>query len=282
VLRPPTLKLRGIDNYGKQPNFKTNDMKNGEIIIAEHPNIPYEEKNLIYYIPSGYDLSKLDSSVLKLIDDKTRHFFLNYKEELIKFSKSVASKYVRAWIESLLDKNCFLTVILRGKSSITTNEEFVDSGSYVIFQNDHPEWIHSGTCFDFESRLHNPAAYHPALLELLKFAGFGFSYWYGGAKLLGLGEANIASDQPHLTHWLSGFEEDNIYIPVSELRIIYQDYCGSHFMCDNNNNIWCGGYEEGDFWKTELTMERLIDSIFSAHLAQEFPIISEIAEEKYI
>jgi len=252
------------------------------VIKENHPNIPKEMGGPVYYIPQGFDISKLESKVLRRIDSRTQEFFFNYKDILNDFSKSINSKYISSWISGLIQKKMLLVVIIKGKTTLRDmNGQFDSGGSYIIFQNENPEWIHSGAALDFEYKLHNPANYHPAIFEILRFCNFHFSYWYAGAKLYGLGRKNIAiKEDLIIKDFLTEINDSTI--PINDLRIIYEDYSGSCIMHDKSFNIWCGGFDEGNLWKTNQTVETLMDSIFCAHQAKEFPTISEISNGTYL
>lgn len=249
------------------------------MITVPNPNI---EEYKVHYISESESLEDIPPAITQFIDPASKAFFLDKESKANEFLSSISSIPIKQWYQQLFSKKCALVILEKGKG------HFLESpgGSYLIFQNDsdsfvnNEEWSHSGSSMDFDKKLYNPNNYFPELLELLKFSAVHFSYWYGGAKLIKLGDDNLAINDEWLPLFLEELDIDGLNI--EQIRIFYEDYSGNHLFYDNQFNIWCGGVDEADFWKTELSGKEVLNSIFLAHTNEEFPAISNIAKGKYL
>ena len=62
-------------------------------------------------------------------------------------------------------------------------------------------------------------------------------------------------------HWQKGY-------PMEELMVFY-DNSGAYLMYDAQENVYCGGVECGDFYKSSLKLDAVIDRVFAQILAQK-------------
>lgn len=242
---------------------------------------PQFEDTPVYNVPRGYDLDKLDQSILNLIDPKTLSFYHNPEEYFSEFSNSVTSEVIKKFIKLLSKLDFRLIIIPRGKynrSDLGTEK----GGAYISFNDSDKKssnWI-----VDFEFRMYDPSIYPKALLDLLRFGTIKFSYYLDGAQMWQLGNENWAMKNESFNLELQYLDEegDDLNFPYEELRIMYEDYCGSYIFYDNKQEVWYGGMEEGGFFKVELSLSEVIDSIFLTHMKEEYPSIDTIIEGKYL
>ena len=249
-----------------------------KIKIEEHTSCdPQFEYTKVYSIPSSYVLNELDQSIFELIDTKTLTFFQNSQGYFTDFYKKVNSEILRKFINRLSQLEFTLVIVERGKN----NRDYYRTdkgGAYIRFID--PEKKSSHWVIDLELRMYNPDHYPTELLNLLKFGTIKFSYYLDGAQMWKLGNENLALKYEPFT---SQYCDDNIVnFPHKELRIMYEDYCGSYIFYDNNREVWYGGGEEADFFKINLSFSEVIDSIFLTHMKEEYPSIVTIVEGKYL
>jgi hypothetical protein len=251
-----------------------------EIKIENHESIdPQFEDAKVYCIPSSYNLNKLDRSILDLIDSKTLTFFNQSEDYFTKFFGVVNSEILKCFINRLSKLEFTLVVVESGKN----NRDFQGKqkgGAYIRFID--PEKESSNWVIDLEPRMYNPDHYPTELLNLMKFGTIKFSYYLDGAQIWKLGNENLVSKYEPLKLELQFLDDLDSSFPHEELRIMYEDYCGSYIFYDNNHDVWYGGMEEAGIFKINLSLSEVIDSIFLTHMKEEYPSIVTIIEGKYL
>ncbi len=251
-----------------------------EIKIENHESLdPQFEDTKVYSIPSSYDLNELDRSILDLIDPKTLTFFHQSEDYFKKFSRAVNSEILQKFISRLSELEFTLVVLERAKN----NRDYKGTekgGAYIRFID--PEKESSNWVIDLEPRMYNPDHYPAELLNLLKFGTIKFSYYLDGAQMWKLGNENSVSKNELFKLELQYLDDIDGNFPYEELRIMYEDYCGSYIFYDNNHEVWYGGMEEAGIVKINLSLSEVIDSIILTHMKEEYPSIVTIIEGKYL
>ncbi len=251
-----------------------------EIKIENHESLdPQFEDTKVYNIPSGYELNELDQSILDLIDPKTLTFFHQSKDYYTKFTKAVNSEILKKFINRLSELEFKLVVVERGKNN-RDYEGTEKGGAYIRFID--PEKESSNWVIDLEQKMYNPDHYPTELLNLMKFGTIKFSYYLDGAQMWKLGNENLAKKNGSFKLEMQHLNDLDNNFPNDELRIMYEDYCGSYIFYDTNNEVWYGGMEEAGFVKINLSLSEVIDSIFLTHMKEEYPSIHTIIEGAYL
>lgn len=251
-----------------------------KIKLENHESLdPQFEDTKVYSIPSSYDLNELDQSILDLIDPKTLTFFHQSEDYFTKFSEVVNSEILKNFIKKLSKLEFTLVVVERGKNN-RDYEGIEKGGAYIRFID--PEKESSNWVIDLELRMYNPDHYPTELLNLMKFGTIKFSYYLDGAQMWKLGNENLAMKNESFKLELQYLDDFDVNFPHKELRIMYEDYCGSYIFYDNNQGVWYGGMEEAGIVKINLSLSEVIDSIFLTHMKEEYPSIVTIIEGEYL
>lgn len=244
------------------------------------PHANFDDYEVIY-ISEGESLDQLDKNVLSNIDPSSKAFFQNKNAKFEQLLAAIELESARKWYERIMQRKLVLTVLLNGKEDPQDSEES-PGGSYLLFQTDHDsflnnrEWPHSGAALDVAMKMYNPKNYPSELLNIIKHGCPHFSHWYGGAQLVKPGDDNLVANHEWISQFLEQYE--NPEFNLKTLRFFYQDYNGSHLFYDDQGVVWWGGNEEGEMCRSKLTLTETLDSIFTAHLAAEFPDIVTIAK----
>jgi len=258
--------------------------------VNNHPFYPSDAEVKVYTIPFGYDINNLDNSIAKYINTRTKYFFENYIEEITNYSKITEFNSVKLWMESLLKLKCELIVLnaspIPGFSKGEVYVSFRESNSEEValdFLVDYNSDDSTHIALSFDSCLYNPDHYPQELLDILKFSCVHFHGWSGSSNLWGLGESNYAMDYSQFQLEVQAILEcraDSL-IPFNDLRIIFTDYFGSFICYDSSYNIYWGGMEEGDFFRSDLSLTEVIDSLLG-HLKKATVSITEIMRREYL
>jgi hypothetical protein len=233
-----------------------------------HPYLP--ESPPVYYLYEKEQVAQLNPEILAIADPKAVDFFLRFPESLLEHAASAKAESFTRWLESLASKSCVLAIITSG---LPAREG--DGGSMLTFPDMDDmtaweEWPHSGFALHFNRKLYNPDAVPVALQEFQAFGTIYFNEWCGSGSFPGhLGFARVYDDQDERFFW-DEVIETSPDTPVQQFVSFLHD-SGSHLIFDDEGSVWCGGFEEGDLWKSESTLEEVIENIFTTCLTSERP-----------
>lgn len=195
------------------------------------------------------------------------NYFKNIDHHLLEYSQIVKNAALSNWVQSLSNTN--KTLQIHDQTSFNKGTRYFPS--YVISINDQ---VDLELIID-KNQLKNVP---PPLSEVYKLGrlwingGFSSSgYFYHPANI-----------QPALQEeeWLSDYISDKDYqslgYPLEKLKAFYTD-SGCWLMYNDEENVYCGGVECGDFYKSSKKLAEVISIIFTKLINQEHLVIEQFA-----
>ncbi|MGH1335155.1 MAG: hypothetical protein ACRBFS_03440 [Aureispira sp.] len=197
------------------------------------------------------------------IDPNYSSFFQNIDSSLINLSNSTQNKELAEWIKSLIAKKKLLEVHNNG---FFNQEKMQFSNLYIQYTDykNYNDWQDHYPSYGINIELvNNNLSNLPNSLKEVYNVG---AIWIFGIPCSGYfyhpRDIKNALDEEYLKEFISDDLYKQLNYPLKELKVFYTD-SGCWLMYDNEENVYCGGVECGDFYKSSKKLTEVISIIFT-------------------
>lgn len=197
------------------------------------------------------------------VPDNYYDFYKNIDARLADISRHARIKEVAAWIDSLA--SC-LKLLEIHDNDFFNRDKPVFSKYYIQFTKHHrySEWKDQSPSYGINLELvDTPVGHLPEALQDVYKLG---ALWLFGVPCSGYfyHPRNIqkALDEEYLGEYISDEEFRDLNYPLDELMVFYAD-SGCWLMYDKAENVYCGGVECGDFYRSSKKLPEVIAIIFT-------------------
>ena len=218
-----------------------------EIFYQENPFSPDIPDSIV--IPQGQDLPEPISEK----EAAYFNYFQTIDERLKNLARETRIEHFSEWIKRLNETP--KTLVIHDIERFDPSDDF--SNYYINFNNQYDLELISD---EFLIRTLNLPK---SLQEVLKLG----KIWVEGVPLQRCfchpKDVKPANKEEGLQYFIENSEDliSEKGIPIADLKTFYVD-SGCWLMYDNNEIVYCGGYECGDFYKTSQNLEETINRIF--------------------
>lgn len=227
-----------------------------------HPNPIHDGQPNSLYI---FDISSVESNTLP---PNYYSFYNNIDSNLQSLIKNSSNKAFAKWLESLTHTTKLLEV---HDNDFFNQRERQFSNHYLQFTDHHAydDWQQQYPSYGYNIELvEEDVSDLPASLQEVYALGM---IWLFGVPNSGFfyhpRDIKNALDEPYLGEYISDEAFENLNYPLADLKVFYTD-SACWLMYDSEENVYCGGVECGDFYKSSKKLDDVISTIFTQLLIE--------------
>lgn len=225
------------------------------------------------------DIASIDKSP-RPVPTLYKQVFQNLEQHLTKLVAKAKNKGFKKWLASLSEQYCLLELHNYSLIAPEYNNysdcylQFTKYGNYAAWQQLFPSY---GLALELIPEEAIPDSIPQALREVYQL---GKLYIQGGFFCSGSFYHPKDIKMPLQEEYLADFFADGYYqeqgFDLDKLLVFYED-SGCWLMYDSEENVYCGGFECGDFYKSSKKLDEVIEIIFTKLLNEENLVIEYFA-----